>query len=349
MVRQTMMAFAAIAATWMFMHEPAEAQSTATWSICAREGQLCSFTGTRTVRYGANNTWVVRELAASGGGVSCKNSVFGDPLPGTVKTCQLQDSPPPTSSTWTFCANEGSRCSFTGTRRVRYGANSKWVTRDVAASNGGVSCTNRVFGDPAPGVRKRCELGSGSGGGSGGTTQQPPTISGSPATSVAVGSTYRFQPTASDPNGDRLSFSISNRPSWATFSTSTGALTGQPTLANVGTYSNIIISVSDGTSTVRLPAFAINVAQNASGTATLSWTPPTTNSDGSTLTNLAGYRIYYGTSSNSLTQRVQVANPGIATYVISGLTRGTYYFAVRAYNSAGVESAPSNVASKTIP
>ncbi len=341
--RQMMMAAAALAASWLFVSEPAAAQSTSTWTTCAREWQLCSFTGTRNVRYGANGTWVTRQLAASSGGVQCTNSVFGDPLPGIVKSCQLESVP--TSSAWTFCANEYSLCAFTGTRRVRYGADTRWVTRDVTASGGGVSCSNSVFGDPARGVRKRCELASTSGG----TTQQPPTISGTPPSSVAVGSTYRFQPTARDPNGDTLTYSIANRPSWATFSTTTGVLTGQPTLSNVGAFSNIVIRVSDGSSTVSLPAFSINVVQNSSGTATLSWTPPTANSDGSALTNLAGYRIYYGTSASSLTRQIQVANAGISTYVVSGLTGGTYYFAVRAYNSAGVESTSSNIVTKIIP
>jgi hypothetical protein len=340
--RQMIMAVAAITASWLFVSEPAAAQSTSTWTTCAQENQLCSFSGTRNVRYGANGTWTVRQTTASGGGVQCSNSVFGDPVPGVVKSCQLESAP--TSTAWTFCANEFSLCAFTGTRRVRYGADSRWVTRDVTASNGGVSCTNRVFGDPAPNVVKRCDLAATSG-----TTQQPPTLSGTPASSVTVGSTYRFQPTASDANGDRLAFTITNRPSWTTFSTTTGLLTGQPTLANVGSYSNINISVSDGTSTVRLPAFSINVVQNSSGTATLSWTPPTANSDGTTLTNLAGYRIYYGTSASALTQQIQLANPGLSTYVVSSLARGTYYFSVRAYNTSGVESTPSNVVSKTIP
>ncbi|MFO7304801.1 MAG: putative Ig domain-containing protein [Gammaproteobacteria bacterium] len=347
--RQMIVAVAALAAAWFFVPEPAAAQSTATWTTCAREGQFCSFSGTRIVRYGANNTWVVRELQASNGGVRCSNAVFGDPLPGVWKTCQLQNVPRQTT-TWVFCANEGSRCNFTGTRRIRYGAGDRWVTRELRATNGGVACSNRVFGDPAPGVWKRCEIASTSGGGgsSDGTAQRPPTISGTPATSVAVGEMYRFQPTASDPNGDRLTFSITNRPSWASFDTSTGLLTGQPTLAHVGTYSNIVISVSDGTSRVQLPPFSISVVQSSSGTATLSWTPPTRNTDGTPLTNLAGYRIYYGTSANALTRQIQVANPGLSTYVISDLSRGTWYFAVRAYNTAGVESDSSNVVSKTI-
>lgn len=348
--RQMLLAAAAIAAGSMFVNKPAAAQTTS-WTTCAQENGTCSFSGTRNVRYGANSTWVVRSVTASNGGVRCSNSVFGDPLPGTVKSCQLESTttttPPPTTTGWTFCANENARCSFTGTRSVRYGAGSSWVTRNVTASNGGVLCANSVFGDPANGTVKRCELATTTSGG--GTTQQPPTISGTPATSVAVGGTYRFQPSASDPNGDTLAFSITNRPTWATFNTTNGLLTGQPTLANVGSYANITIRVSDGTTTVSLPAFSINVAQASSGTASLSWTPPTTNTDGSTLTNLAGYRISYGTSASALTQQIQISNPGVASYVVSGLGSGTYYFAIRAYNTAGAESASSTVASKTIP
>jgi hypothetical protein len=349
--RKIMMIAAAIAMGSLFTNRPAAAQTTSTWTTCAQEHQLCSFSGTRNVRYGANGTWVVRQVAASGGGAMCTNGVFGDPTPGYVKACQLESAtasaPAPAPTGWSLCANEHAMCSFTGTRRVRYGADTRWATRDVAASGGGVSCSNSVFGDPAPNTFKRCELAATTSGGS--TTQQPPTISGTPATSVSVGSTYRFQPTASDPNGGTLAFSITNRPSWATFNTTNGLLTGQPTLANVGAHSNIVIRVSDSTTTVSLPAFAINVAQISSGTARLSWTPPTTNTNGTALTNLAGYRIYYGTSATTLTQQIQVANPGVSSYVVSDLTRGTYYFTVRAYNTAGAESVSSNQASKTIP
>lgn len=65
-------------------------------------------------------------------------------------------------SEWTFCANEWQLCPFTGTRRVRYGAGSAWVERDVTAVDGGVQCRNSVFGDPIPGTVKRCELRNGS-------------------------------------------------------------------------------------------------------------------------------------------------------------------------------------------
>jgi hypothetical protein len=176
-----------------------------------------------------------------------------------------------------------------------------------------------------------------------------PRISGTPVTTASVGAAYNFQPTASDPNGDTLTFSIQNSPSWATFSTSTGRLSGTPTSANAGTFSNIIISVSDGTNRVSLPAFAITVAQATNGSATLAWTPPTQNTDGSSLTNLSGYRVVYGRSSTSLDQIVQITNAGASAYTITGLSSGTWYFAVKAYNTAGAESNVSNVGSKTIP
>lgn len=176
----------------------------------------------------------------------------------------------------------------------------------------------------------------------------PPKISGQPLTSVNVGSPYTFTPTATDSDGDRLTFSVQNKPAWAGFSTSTGALSGTPASAYAGTYSNIIISVSDGITRVALPAFSISVNQASSGSATLNWTPPTQNSNGSVLTNLAGYRIHYGTSANNLTQTVQVANPGLTSYVLGNLSGATWYFGVAAYTSAGAESALSNISSKTI-
>jgi len=177
----------------------------------------------------------------------------------------------------------------------------------------------------------------------------PPKISGSPSTSVTSGSSYSFTPTASDPEGKTLTFSIQNRPSWASFSTSNGRLSGTPSSSQTGTYSNIVISVSDGTNKVSLPAFAITVKSVAStGSATLSWTPPTRNTDGSTLTNLAGYKIYYGTSSGAMNKTVQISNAGMSSYVIENLTPATYYFAVKAYTSSGAESQLSNTASKTI-
>jgi hypothetical protein len=175
-----------------------------------------------------------------------------------------------------------------------------------------------------------------------------PTISGTPLASVLALLGYSFQPSASDPDGNTLTFSIQNRPAWATFSTSTGSLTGTPSVLDVASYSNIIITVSDGTATASLPAFSLSVLQGASGSATISWTPPTTNSDGTTLANLAGYRIAYGNSSTNLNQTTSLNNAGLTTHTISNLTAGTWFFAVYAVNSGGLESDISNVATKTI-
>jgi hypothetical protein len=84
------------------------------------------------------------------------------------------------------------------------------------------------------------------------------------------------------------------------------------------------------------------------GTATLSWVAPDQNTDGSALTNLAGYRIYYGAAADALTKVIELPTVGITAYVIDNLTAGTYYFSIRAYTSAGIESALSNVVSDTI-
>jgi hypothetical protein len=175
-----------------------------------------------------------------------------------------------------------------------------------------------------------------------------PTLSGSPSTSATVGQPYAFRPTASDPDGDRLTFSIANRPSWASFDTSTGQLSGTPSSSQVGAYSGITISASDGTASASLAPFSITVADVQLGSATLSWTPPTLNEDGTPLTDLRGYRIYYGTNSSSLGTILEIPNPGIATAVVENLARGTWYFAVKAYNASNVESSLSNLASKTI-
>jgi hypothetical protein len=175
---------------------------------------------------------------------------------------------------------------------------------------------------------------------------QPPTISGTPATQVMQGTQYTFTPSASDPNGDTLMFTIANAPSWATFTASTGRLQGMPGAANVGTFSNIRISVSDGTTIVNLPAFSIAVVATATGSASLSWTPPTTNTDNSALV-LTGYKVYWGSSQGSYANSVTVNSPGIANYVVDQLTPGTWYFVVTALSATG-ESAYSNVAQKTI-
>ncbi len=175
-----------------------------------------------------------------------------------------------------------------------------------------------------------------------------PTISGASVASVKAGVSYSFRPTASDADGDPLTFSISNAPSWTNFSTSTGQLSGTPTTAQVGAYDHIVISVTDGKSTVSLPAFSIAVTQVSTGSATLSWAPSTQHTDGSACHGLAGYRVLYGTSANALNQSIDIPNGSVTTYVVENLAPGTYYFAVRGYMRVGEESEDSNMLMKVV-
>ena len=82
--------------------------------------------------------------------------------------------------------------------------------------------------------------------------------------------------------------------------------------------------------------------------ATLSWTVPMQNTDSSPLTDLAGYKIYYGSESGNYQTSIQIDNPGIAIYVIEHLTPNTYYFVLTTINSSGVESQFSNEVSKLV-
>jgi hypothetical protein len=84
------------------------------------------------------------------------------------------------------------------------------------------------------------------------------------------------------------------------------------------------------------------------GTALLSWTPPTQNTDNSALTDLSGYVIYYGTASGSYTETVNIDNPGLTSYQIDNLSAADWYFVITAVNSSNVESAYSAEVSKTI-
>jgi hypothetical protein len=84
------------------------------------------------------------------------------------------------------------------------------------------------------------------------------------------------------------------------------------------------------------------------GAAILEWTVPTTLTNGSTLADLAGYRIHYGKSANALDQTVEISNPSVSRYVIEGLKPGTYYFAVTAFNARNHESERSNAGMKEI-
>lgn len=129
----------------------------ASWVDCAQEGGICNFSGTRDVRYGAGASFAVKSATSS---IACTNAVFGDPIQGTVKSCQYSaattSAPAPVAS-WTACASEAGTCSVPGTREVRYGTASNYTSRVLS---GAVSCSNATFGDPAPGIVKSCAYSS---------------------------------------------------------------------------------------------------------------------------------------------------------------------------------------------
>lgn len=179
-------------------------------------------------------------------------------------------------------------------------------------------------------------------------SNRSPSISGSAPALVRVGEPYSFQPAASDPDGDRLTFTATNLPSWATLAPATGRITGTPRAGEEGVYAGITLTVSDGHSSSTLAAFSVTVTQDAAGSALLSWLPPTTNADGTPLTDLAGYRIVYGRNASDLDQSIAITNPSINSYVVERLSAGTWHFGVIALNAGSIESLPSNLGSKTI-
>lgn len=182
----------------------------------------------------------------------------------------------------------------------------------------------------------------GSGTGGSGTGNTAPTIQGSPASGISVGQVYTFVPSASDPDGDSLIFSVTNLPAWASFDESTGRLSGQPTLTDEGTFTNITISVTDGQASTSMRPFSIAVTQQSLGSATLTLLAPATNTDGTAFTDLTAFKLYFGTTRGNYPNEIWIDNPGISDYVVENLAPATYYFVATAINSSGMESSYSN-------
>ncbi|WP_162244703.1 galactose oxidase-like domain-containing protein [Aureimonas sp. Leaf454] len=144
---------------------PAPQQETAgTWARCASENEVCRFDGVRRVRYGIDGLFVTREMRNT---AACNTATFGlDPAFGRIKICDVESAgaaaptqPAPqreTAGTWARCATEGYMCAFDGVRKVRYGIDGRFVTRDLRKP---AACKTATFGrDPAPGRIKVCEI-----------------------------------------------------------------------------------------------------------------------------------------------------------------------------------------------
>ena len=160
---------------------------------------------------------------------------------------------------------------------------------------------------------------------------------------------YSFTPTVTDPDDNTFLFTESGLPSWAIFNDTTGEISGTPEAGDVGPYSGISITVSDGQAEDTLGPFTITVQAISLGSVTLNWTAPTLNEDGTDLTDLAGYIIFWGTEPDVYPNSERIENASVTTYVVEGLAPGTYRFAAKSFNTAQVESRYSGVAIKVVP
>ena len=143
--------FAACSALFISYLSPVAANE---WVWCANENELCRFDGSAEVRFGADRRWATRSARNS---IRCNNANFGDPAPGTVKSCfvrsNISSSVGSVPSDWQRCASEGEFCRFNGHAEVHYGADDHWEAR---SARNGIFCGNETFGDPAPGRVKAC-------------------------------------------------------------------------------------------------------------------------------------------------------------------------------------------------
>jgi len=203
---------------------------------------------------------------------------------------------------------------------------------DKTASSGDTSTTSPTTTTPPPTS----------------STNRAPNISGTPTTTAKVGLPYSFQPVASDPDGDRLTFEIKSKPNWATFDAATGRIAGTPPDGSAGTFTGVQIVVSDGKTSTAMNPFSINVVMPATGSAELVWEAPTANVDGTPLTDLSGYVIRYGKTAGALDKSIRINNPGTTMHIVDNLIEGTWYFSLSSLNSAGVESRPTGYVSRTI-
>lgn len=105
---------------------------------------------------------------------------------------------------------------------------------------------------------------------------------------------------------------------------------------------NITVTAEDTGGAATSKSVLVNRESGVPGSATLTWAAPTAHTDGTPLTDLAGFKIYYGRMSGTYDYQIGLSNPGITTYVIDNLVSGEWYFALAAYDSKGIESDRSN-------
>lgn len=190
------------------------------------------------------------------------------------------------------------------------------------------------------------------------TVNTVPVITGPEAPSATAGTPWSYQVSATDSDGDELSYTASGLPEWASIDPESGTVQGTPSASDTGTSATIVVSVSDGQANAALPAITvpveaapIDVSLPGGGSATLSWQAPTEYTDGLPLLpsdQVVGYRVYHGTSAGTLDSIIPVNDPAMLYHTVEQLSAGTHYFAVSAVSVTGVEGERSEILSKTV-
>jgi hypothetical protein len=172
-------------------------------------------------------------------------------------------------------------------------------------------------------------------------------ISGPRVDAAVANQRYEFVPEIGDVGTANVTYSVDGKPAWATFDATSGVLSGVPSGADVGSRQRVRVTASTaGASSTH--EIDLQVVATADGAAEVALSAPATRTDGSTIGDLAGYRIYYGKTATRLDHFVDVKDASVPGAQVSGLTPGTWYFVATAYDASGFESETTEVASKTI-
>jgi hypothetical protein len=139
----------------------------------------------------------------------------------------------------------------------------------------------------------------------------------------------------------------------ATSCIASGDWSGGKNLSDSETVNGLVIDsqymlTCDGPGGSTSDTAVVTVVLSNNGTALLSWEPPTQNTDGSLLEDLAGYKIYYGTSPGVYSQTIVLDDKTLTSYLVENLGPAQWYFKMTAYNELGLESVDTEELSKTI-
>jgi Calx-beta domain len=175
---------------------------------------------------------------------------------------------------------------------------------------------------------------------------------GHPASAIinVVGSGTSTSGSASGSSSGGTTTASTGGSSGGTTTASTGGSSGGTTTASTGSSSGGTSASTSGSSSGTTTSASGSSSGSTIGTstATLSWSPPTENSNGTALTNLVGYNIYYGTSTGAMINKIALNTVGVTNYVIQNMNSGTWYFAMTAVNGDGTESVTSSAVQVTL-